>query len=568
MKKRVMAILLSMFLLFSVTPSMVFAATGHQISVKIYKVVLDSSKPLGYQNPVLVNTITVTCTDGTSHSGYNHFVPLKNFHPTKVGLSTTDWVGYQFNGYYSGGKGSATFTAYTSSNVNATANVTGSQPYPCSKNMYLIYSEPEPVTYGLTVKTVVDGTTVSTVGKGSYASGNVVSVSPDKSGFDTTNYNYTFQGWSRESGAGSFASTSSESTTFTTGAAATVLVARYTRTEKVIDYNLTVIDGTGSGVYASGSKATIKAVAPVETGWVYVFQNWTQTKGQAGTFANANSAETQFTMPKSDATVKANFVKKADTNHNGKPDDEEDKYTVHYDANGGEGTVPADADYLEGIEVTVAAGVTKTDYVFKGWSDGEKTYQPNGKFEMPAKDVTLTAVWADDKNNNGKPDDEEDKYTVHYDANGGEGTVPADADYLEGIEVTVAAGVTKTDYVFKGWSDGEKTYQPNDKFEMPAKDVTLTAVFEEEQDGDDPVSSDVSDPDEDISDPNLPLGGDDNNSKGDSSDANGDEDISDPDVPMNDAPKTGDAFPWMILAAGMVSLGALLVVTKKTIRSH
>ena len=27
--------------------------TGHQISVKIYKVVLDSSKPLGYQNPEL-----------------------------------------------------------------------------------------------------------------------------------------------------------------------------------------------------------------------------------------------------------------------------------------------------------------------------------------------------------------------------------------------------------------------------------------------------------------------------------------------------------------------------------
>ncbi len=59
--------------------------TGHNISVKIYKVVLDSSKPLGYQTPELVTTITVTCTDGTGHSGYNPFVKLKEFYPTNVG---------------------------------------------------------------------------------------------------------------------------------------------------------------------------------------------------------------------------------------------------------------------------------------------------------------------------------------------------------------------------------------------------------------------------------------------------------------------------------------------------
>ena len=349
-------------------------------------------------------------------------------------------------------------------------------------SMVYYFKRTTPVTYSLTVKTMVDNVTVSTVGKGSYASGKSVSVSPDKSGFDTVNYNYTFQGWSRESGAGSFASASSENTTFTTGAAATVLVARYTRTEKVSNYNLTVVNGTGSGVYASGSKAQIQAVAPVEAGWVYVFQNWTQTAGLAGTFANANNAATQFTMPKSDATVKANFAKKADTNHNGTPDDEEDKYTVHYDANGGTGAVPADAEYLEGIEVTVAAGVTKPDYVFQGWSDGEKTWQPG------------------------------------------------------------------------------------EKFEMPAKDVTLTAIFKEEQGGDEPSKPDVSVPDDDISDPDLPLV-DGNNSQNDLSDANGEE-ISDPDVPMGDAPNTGDAFPWMVLTAGIISLGALLAVTKKTARSR
>lgn len=117
--------------------------TGHNISVKIYKVVLDSSKPLGYQTPELVTTITVTCTDGTGHSGYNPFVKLKEFYPTNVGLDTKNWVGWEFNGYYSGGKGNTTFYSWISSSVNATANVTGSEPYPCSKNFYLIYDQPE-----------------------------------------------------------------------------------------------------------------------------------------------------------------------------------------------------------------------------------------------------------------------------------------------------------------------------------------------------------------------------------------------------------------------------------------
>ena len=172
-------------------------ATGHQISVKIYKVVLDSSKPLGYQTPVLVNTIVVTCTDGTTHSGYNHFVPLKNFHPNKVGLSTADWVGWQFNGYYSGGRGSSTFTQYTSSTVDATANVTGSEPYPCSKNMYLIYSEAAPQ-YTYTVHYDGNGGTPS---KDSETSGTTtastwtcnLSASAARDG-------YVFRGWSTTSG--------------------------------------------------------------------------------------------------------------------------------------------------------------------------------------------------------------------------------------------------------------------------------------------------------------------------------------------------------------------------------
>ena len=148
MKKRLIAFLLVLIMVLGMLPVSAMAAnsTGHKISVGIYKVVLDSSRPLGYQNPVLVKTITVTCTDGTEHSGYNHSVELKEFYPDE----TKDWTGWQFASYYTKGQDQNIFNSFTSSTVNATANVTGSEPYPCSKNFYLVYKDSNPeVTYTL-----------------------------------------------------------------------------------------------------------------------------------------------------------------------------------------------------------------------------------------------------------------------------------------------------------------------------------------------------------------------------------------------------------------------------------
>lgn len=148
MKKRLVAFLLVLIMVLGMLPVSAMAAnsTGHKISVGIYKVVLDSSRPLGYQNPMLVKTITVTCTDGTEHSGYNHSVKLKEFYPDE----TKDWTGWQFASYYTKGQDQNIFNNFTSSTVNATANVTGSEPYPCSKNFYLVYKDSNPeVTYTL-----------------------------------------------------------------------------------------------------------------------------------------------------------------------------------------------------------------------------------------------------------------------------------------------------------------------------------------------------------------------------------------------------------------------------------
>ena len=80
-------------------------------------------------------------------------------------------------------------------------------------------------------------------------------------------------------------------------------------------------------------------------------------------------------------------------------DDDKDKapvkYTVTYDANGGEGTAPAAESYEEGATVTVkpATTFTRDGYAFTKWNDGTADIAAGATFKMPAKNVTLKAQW-------------------------------------------------------------------------------------------------------------------------------------------------------------------------------
>ncbi|ACL77311.1 S-layer homology domain-containing protein [Ruminiclostridium cellulolyticum] len=77
----------------------------------------------------------------------------------------------------------------------------------------------------------------------------------------------------------------------------------------ITTHTATIQAGTGgtittgaSGSYAAG--ATITLVASANSG--YVFSSWTSNAG--GTFVNANSASTTFTMPAASVTITANFT--------------------------------------------------------------------------------------------------------------------------------------------------------------------------------------------------------------------------------------------------------------------
>ena len=145
-------------------------------------------------------------------------------------------------------------------------------------------------------------------------------------------------------------------------------------------------------------------------------------------------------------------------------------YTVTYDLDGGEWTEATNEfpyEYKATVEV-VKTVPTREGYKFAGWRSEEVTIE-NDAFTMPAKDVTLKAKW------------EANIYKVTYDLDGGEWTETTNEfpyEYKATVEV-VKTVPTREGYKFAGWTSKEITV--SSKFTMPAKNVTLTAKWEEIQ---------------------------------------------------------------------------------------
>ena len=94
--------------------------------------------------------------------------------------------------------------------------------------------------------------------------------------------------------------------TFVTGSSTSAnysLFATYTPSTAPNTYTLNVSSGSGDGNYAAGTSVSISAnSAPAGQH----FTNWTTANG--GSFANANSASTTFTMPANNVTITANYA--------------------------------------------------------------------------------------------------------------------------------------------------------------------------------------------------------------------------------------------------------------------
>ena len=132
-------------------------------------------------------------------------------------------------------------------------------------------------------------------------------------------------------------------------------------------------------------------------------------------------------------------------------------YTIHFDANGGEGKmIDQTINYSGRLN---ANSFTRTNHIFNGWNtkaDGSGEPYSNQQYvnriAKPNETITLYAQWA--------PND----YIVHFDANGGEGEMMDQTIVYNTYTNLTTNSFTRTNYAFNGWNteaDGSGTNYSN-----------------------------------------------------------------------------------------------------------
>ncbi len=139
----------------------------------------------------------------------------------------------------------------------------------------------------------------------------------------------------------------------------------------------------------------------------------------------------------------------------------------YLDPNGGTiiGKDPS-GKYRSGTEVTLP-DAERGGYIFKGWSDGVRTYKAGTRFSVSGI-ITLTALWEEIPKNR----------QVTFDPNGGEfaGEDPSGM-YADG-EVLHFPELKRDGYRVKEWNDGVKSYKPDEDYTV-YNSVIIKASWEE-----------------------------------------------------------------------------------------
>ena len=346
------------------------------------------------------------------------------------------------------------------------------------------------------------------------------------SGIVPSRENYTFAGWSENSGAATAQYQPNDS--FTMGNSLITLFAVWNRNPELI-YNANGgIFNTyaGTSYPAAGSEVTLTSAIPQKEG--YIFVGWAESE----TAAASDIISAPYIMPDNDTVLYAVYepikyevnIYAADgysvsgINEDGYIIGEYAEFTVSgtapkvyingilatptdgiykfeiqnnasvvvadaslvnviYNANGGV-NAPVDVRvYASGDTAVVASGVPeKTGYTFSGWAgtaDLEYAeYTAGSSIPVAAEDIVLYAVWTPIT------------YTVKYDAAGGSGDMTATAAVYD-EEFTLAENTfTKAGCQFAGWSyasGGELAYvdeaRVSNLTDVNNGEITLYAVW-------------------------------------------------------------------------------------------
>lgn len=218
----------------------------------------------------------------------------------------------------------------------------------------------------------------------------------------------------------------------------------------------------GTDVYTEG--ATVSIDAGTRAG--YTFDGWTSSDGV--TFADANSAQTTFTMPGKPVTVTASWV----PNSSEVGDQEFVRYIVqHYKQNTDGSYRLEDAEYPIG---EVGDTVTATASNYEGYTYNAEKSNASGtltEIKSDADIVTLKLYY----------DLTVFTVTVETSGNGTASASPASATMGQTVTLTAKAA---SGYHFVKWEvvSGDIVLNGN-IFTMPAGNVTVKAVFERTSSG-------------------------------------------------------------------------------------
>lgn len=150
-------------------------------------------------------------------------------------------------------------------------------------------------------------------------------------------------------------------------------------------------------------------------------------------------------------------------------------YTITFNSGGGAGVMQPQPMVYDVPKNLNENTFTKADYIFAGWStavDGNVVYTDRQEVSnlAPSGNITLYAVWANAD------------YTILYNSNGGEGSMPPQAMVYDLPAKLTANTFTKEGHSFMGWStaaDGNVVY--TDKQEVSrlsaSGTITLYAVW-------------------------------------------------------------------------------------------
>ena len=306
------------------------------------------------------------------------------------------------------------FTNWTSSNTSLVPNQatkSATITMPAGDVTLTANASRTPITY--TISYELDGGAVSGTNPASYTveSESITLINPVKSG-------YTFVGWT-----GTGLSSATKTVTIPTGSTGN---KSYTANWDLIQYTLTVNDGTASASRMATPGEAITATAVVPEG--KVFKEWVAV-GITLSDAEKTSTTLNFTMPSNDVTLTATL--------------EGVSYTVSYDANGGN-NAPASQTKTHGVDLTLTSDIpTRTGYTFEKWTTNEDgtgdsylagtTYTANASVNLYAKWTPIT-------------------YTISYNLDGGavSGTNPTSYT-IESEDITLI-NPTKTGFAFTGWT--------------------------------------------------------------------------------------------------------------------